>query len=157
MSSPTPLLDVFTLETVLLELPDGSKDEILEALVTHAIRCKALPKARKALVLTSLIERESRGSTAFGKGVAVPHARIPGLQRAVGLVARSAEGVDFRAIDGEPVHAFLVLISPESRSEEHLATLKWISQSARDPDFVSFIRQAQTAEAVLDVLRERAP
>jgi nitrogen PTS system EIIA component len=157
MSSPAPLLDVFTLETVLLELPLGSKDEILEALVTHAIRCKALPKTRKEQVLASLIERESRGSTAFGKGVAVPHARIPGLQRAVGIVARSGEGADFRAIDGEPVHAFLVLISPESRSEEHLATLRWISQAARDPDFVSFIRQAQTAEAVLDVLQEHAP
>ena len=75
----------------------------------------------------------------------------------VGLVARSVEGLEFRAIDGEPVHVFLMLISPESRADEHLATLRWISQMARDQDFVSFIRQAQTAEAVLDVLQERAP
>jgi mannitol/fructose-specific phosphotransferase system IIA component (Ntr-type) len=141
----------------LLEIPGGSKDEILESLVGHAIACKALPRGRKEQVLEVLIERESRGSTAFGKGVAVPHARIPGLKKAAGIVARSAEGVDFRAIDGEPVHAFLLLISPENRADDHLATLRWISGAVRDPDFVSFIRQAQTAEAVLDVLQERAP
>jgi mannitol/fructose-specific phosphotransferase system IIA component (Ntr-type) len=157
MSAPAPLLEVFTLESVLLELPNGSKDEILDSLVSHAISCKSLPRGRKEQVLEVLVERESRGSTAFGKGVAVPHARIKGLKKAAGIVARSSNGVDFRSIDGEPVHAFLVLISPENRSDDHLATLRWISKAVRDPDFVSFIRQAQTAEAVLDVLQERAP
>ena len=157
MTTPAPCLDVFTLESVLLDLPDGSKDDILEALVDHAIASKGLPKARRDQVLDVLKEREARGSTAFGKGLAVPHARIEGLKKATGVVARSVEGVDFRAVDGEPVYAFLLLISPENRSDEHLATLRWISTVARDPDFLSFIRQARKPEDVIDVLQERAP
>ncbi len=156
MTTPSLLLEVFTLESVLMDLPNGSKEMILDSLVSHAIAAKVLPKGRKEQVLEVLVEREQRGSTAFGKGIAVPHARIPGLKKPAGIVARSAEGVDFRSIDGEPVHAFLLLISPENRAEEHLETLRWISKSVRDPDFVSFVRQAQTPEAVLDVLQERA-
>jgi PTS system nitrogen regulatory IIA component len=157
MSSPSPCIEVFREETVLLSLDQASKTEILEVLVDHAIANKALPKPRKQQVLDELLARENRGSTAFGQGIAVPHARIPGLKRSAGVVARSSEGVDFKAIDGEPVHVFLMLISPESRADEHLATLRWISQAVRNQDFVSFIRQAQTAEAVLDVLQEQAP
>ena len=156
MTTPSLLLEVFTLESVLMEVPNGSKEMILDSLVSHAISAKVLPKGRKDQVLEMLAEREERGSTAFGKGIAVPHARVPGLKKPAGIVARSSEGVDFRAIDGEPVHAFLLLISPENRADEHLETLRWISQSVRDPDFVSFVRQAQTPEAVLDVLQERA-
>jgi len=157
MSAPAPDLEVFTLDTVLMDLTGDTKEQILEVLVDHAIASKSLPRTRKEQVLEILVEREGRGSTAFGKGIAVPHARIAGLRRSVGVVARSVEGVDFKSIDGELVHVFLLLISPESRADEHLATLRWISQSVRDPDFLSFIRQARTATDVLDVLRERAP
>jgi len=157
MSAPTPCLDVFRLESILLDLPTGSKDEILASLVDHAIRSKGLPRTRRDEVLDHLVEREARGSTAIGKGLAIPHARIEGLKKGTGIVARSIEGVDFRAVDGEPVYAFVLLISPDHRADEHLATLRWISKVARDPDFLSFIRQARRPEDVLEVLRERAP
>jgi mannitol/fructose-specific phosphotransferase system IIA component (Ntr-type) len=71
-------------------------------------------------------------------------------------VARSRHGVDFRAIDGEPVHVFVMIVSPESRADEHLGLLRWISGCARDPDFVSFIRQARDAAGILEVLQERS-
>jgi len=157
MTPPTPCIEVFRLESVLLDVVDGPKSDVLGTLVDHAIKSKVLPRGRREQVLDVLLEREERGSTAFGKGIAVPHARIPGLKKAAGVVARSVDGVEFKSIDGEPVHAFLMLISPENRSDEHLATLRWISQAVRDPDFLSFIRQARSAEHVLDVLIERAP
>jgi mannitol/fructose-specific phosphotransferase system IIA component (Ntr-type) len=141
----------------MLDLQADSKHAALEAMVRFAIDAKVLPRTRRDQVIEALAEREARGTTALGGGVAIPHAKIPGLQRVAGLVARSVEGLDYRAIDGEPVHVFVMLISPESRADEHLATLRWISVAARDPDFPSFIRQASTAEEVLEVLRERAP
>jgi len=141
----------------MLDLQADSKHAALEAMVRFAIDAKVLPRTRRDQVIEALAEREARGTTALGGGVAIPHAKIPGLQRVAALVARSVEGLDYRAIDGEPVHVFVMLISPESRADEHLATLRWISVAARDPDFPSFIRQAGTAEEVLEVLRERAP
>ena len=157
MAAPVPLLDTFTTANVLLDLGEGSKAQVLEAMVDHAVAAKALPKARKPQVLDALVAREERASTAFGGGMAMPHCKIDGLKKTAGVIARSVEGVEFKSVDGEPVHVFILLISPESRSEEHLATLQWISQAARDPDFQSFIRQARSAEDVIEVLQERAP
>ena len=151
------MLDVFRVEAVLLDLSADTKGEALERMVAHAIRSKCLPSGRKDEVLKILGDREERGSTAFGGGMAVPHARVPRLRNAFGLIARSPAGIDFRATDGEPVHVFVMLVSPENRADDHLATLRWISGAARHPDFQSFILQANSAEDVLEVLHERAP
>lgn len=157
MTSPLPIRDTFSAETVLLELQASTKQECLEELVSHMIAVKQLPRGRKQQVLDALLERESRGSTGFGRGVAAPHAKISGLRRATGVLARSPAGIDFRAVDGEPVHVFILLVSPENRADEHLATLRWISRIARDPDFLSFMLQAASPAAALEVLTERAP
>ncbi|MCB9897252.1 MAG: PTS sugar transporter subunit IIA [Planctomycetes bacterium] len=157
MSSPPPILDAFSLDAVLLEMRATTKVECLDELVTHMVASKQLPKPRRQQVFDALVERESRGSTGFGRGVAAPHAKIAGLRRPAAVIGRSATGLDFKAVDGEPVHVFVLLVSPENRADEHLATLRWISHIARDPDFLSFILQASTPAAVLEVLTERAP
>ncbi|MHC5209669.1 MAG: PTS sugar transporter subunit IIA [Planctomycetota bacterium] len=156
MTSPESLSEIFSVDSVLPDLAGRSKAEVLAEMVACAVSGGVLPKGRKAQALAALQEREERGSTALGRGIAIPHAKIPGLRRHAGLVARSLEGVDFRSIDGEPVHVFVLLVSPETRLDEHLATLRWISRVARDGDFVSFIRQARTPQEILDVLHERA-
>ena len=157
MSDPVPSIDQFSAEGVVLEVEGETKPEILACMVDHAVKAKLLPRTRRDQVLELLVAREERGSTGLGKGVAVPHARIQGLKKGLAVVGRSSEGIDFRAVDGEPVHALVMLVSPESQAEAHLATLRWLSQHARDPDFLSFIRQARNAEQMLEVLLERAP
>jgi len=156
MTSSAAFLEGFSVEAVVPALQASSKSDVLAEMVQQAVAAKVLPKARKAQVLQALEEREERGSTGLGRGIAIPHAKIGGLRRHAGVVARSIEGVDFRAIDGEPVYVLVMLISPASRDQEHLAALRWVSTVARDPDFTSFIRQARTAEDILEVLRERA-
>jgi mannitol/fructose-specific phosphotransferase system IIA component (Ntr-type) len=147
---------MFSVKAVLPDLVGQGKSEVLAEMVAWAVTGGILPKGRKAQALAALEEREERGSTALGRGIAIPHAKIPGLRRHAGLVARSHAGVEFRSIDGEPVHVLVMLVSPDSRLEEHLRMLRWISRIARDADFVSFIRQARTTQEILDVLHERA-
>ena len=153
---PAPVTDLFSLKAVLPDLQAPGRDEALEEMVKAAVAAGVLPRTRRTQVLEALVEREKRGSTGLGRGIAIPHAKIAGLRAHAGLVARSGAGLDFRAIDGERVHVLVMLISPDTRQEEHLATLRWVSLMARDPDFVSFIRQARTAEDIFEVLRERA-
>lgn len=148
-------VEFFSVEACVPDLQATTRDAALEELVGAAIKGGVLPKGRKDQAFEGLIAREERGSTGLGRGIAIPHAKIDGLRRHGGVIARSAEGVDFRAIDGEPVHAMVVLVSPENRAEEHLEMLRFISTIARDPDFASFIRQATTAEQIFEVLRER--
>jgi len=148
--------ELFSLEAIVSELEGQTKAAVLAEMVGAAVTGGLLPRARRGQVVAALEAREERGSTGLGRGIAIPHAKIPGLRRHAGVVARSTGGVDYRAIDGEPVHVLVMLVSPDARPEEHLRALKWISGLARDPDFTSFIRQARTAQDILDVIRERA-
>jgi len=152
----TSIHEIFTEKGILTDLAGSTKAEVLEELVKGAVATGVLPKGRKAQVLEALLEREERGTTGLGRGIAMPHAKIAGLRAHTGLIARSAEGVDFRSIDGERVHVLIMLVSPLARVEEHLELLRWVSRVARDPDVPRFIRQARTAAEIAEVLRERA-
>lgn len=153
---PASFMDMFSVKAIVTDLKARSKPEALDELVRAAVTGGMLPKGRRSQVVEALEARESRGSTGFGRGIAIPHAKIEGLRRHAGVIAHSFEGVEFQATDGEPVHVFVMLISPASRTEDHLAALRWLSVVARDRDFPSFIRQARTPEDILEVLQERA-
>jgi nitrogen PTS system EIIA component len=155
MPAPASFSGMFSVDGICPDLAAQSRPEALAELVGLAVSSGILPRARKAEVLAALEAREERGSTGLGRGIAIPHAKIPGLRKHAGLIGRSVPGLEFRAIDGEPVHVMVMLISPEARAEEHLELLRFISRVARDPDFTSFIRQARTAQEILDVIQER--
>ena len=156
MTQPASHMDMFKLEAMIHELSGSTKAEVVEEMVAAAAAGGVLPKARRQQALEALMSRENRGSTGLGKGIAIPHAKLEGLRKHAGVVARSSEGVDFKAVDGEPVHVLVMLISPESRPDEHLSLLRWVSGLARDPDFSSFIRQARNEQDIFEVLQERA-
>jgi len=153
---PSPVVGLFTPEAIVPDLQGTTREEVLDEMVRTAVAAGVLPRTRKAQVLEALLQREQRGSTGLGRGIAIPHAKIAGLRAHAGVVARSLAGVDYRAVDGERVHVLVMLISPDARQEEHLATLRWVSIMARDHDFCSFIRQARSAADIYEVLRERA-
>ncbi len=156
MSSDPLLAGIFSAPAILPALRARSKAEALLEMIDGMVDAGVLPKARRSQVQVALEEREERGTTGLGRGVAIPHAKIDGLRKHAALVARSGDGIDFRAIDGEPVHVFVLLVSPLARDDEHLQALRWVSRVVRDPDFSSFIRQARSAGEILEVLHERA-
>ena len=156
MSAPTSLLEMFSIESVLPDLDSRGKPDAIREMVQCAVKGGRLPRTRLQQAVDAILAREERGSTGLGKSIAIPHAKLPGLRKHAGVIARSVDGLDFRAVDGEPVYVLVMMISPESRSQEHLDSLKWVSALARDPDFCSFIRQARSAEQIFEVLQERA-
>lgn len=153
---PAPVTGLFSSKAIVADLQASTRDDVLDEMVRAAVAAGVLPRTRRTQVLEALLDREQRGSTGLGRGIAIPHAKIAGLRNHAGIVGRSLGGVDFRAIDGERVHVMVMLVSPDNRQDEHLATLRWVSLMARDPDFCSFIRQAQSAEQIYEVLQERA-
>ncbi len=103
-------------------------------------------------MLERLEEREALGSTGFGRGVAIPHARVPGLKRPVAALLRLKEPVDFAAADGLPVDLVFGLLSPENAGVTHLHALAAISRVVRDErthDALMEARDAQTLYALL--------
>ena len=113
--------------------------------------CKPLQDAGKIepgeseSIVKAILKREELGSTGIGRGVAVPHTKHPSVDRLVGTVAVSRQGVDFASLDGEVVHLFFLLVSPPDRPGDHLRALENISRQLRDDTFCRFLKQAKTA------------
>jgi PTS system nitrogen regulatory IIA component len=95
-----------------------------------------------------IIKREEIGSTGVGNGVALPHARFPGLKAAFGLLARLRHGIDFEAIDDQPVDIVFLLLLPETGDGAQLNALASVARALRDPDALRRLRRASDAEAV---------
>lgn len=104
------------------------------------------------LVLNGLTQRESLGSTGFGHGVAIPHAKIDGLEQCVGLFTRLERPLAFAAHDGQPVDLVFGLLSPLQGGADHLKALAEISRFLRDAETVTKLRGADNADALYVLL-----
>ncbi len=141
---------LFTLQPEAVATIDAdSKPAILDALAARFAEVYQLD--RKA-VLTALLERESLGSTGFGRGVAIPHARVASVNRPVATFLRLQTPVDFNAADGAPINFVFGLLSPEAAGAAHLHALAAISRLMRDERMHRALADAPGAEAIYGLL-----
>jgi PTS system nitrogen regulatory IIA component len=131
---------------VMAELPAFGREAVLRALALAASARLGLPAM---LVHDRLRSREALGSTAFGGGAAIPHARLDGLDQSVAMLARLPQPIDWQASDGQPVDIVVLLLSPENNNADHLKALARISRTLRDPATVPALRAATTVPAML--------
>jgi nitrogen PTS system EIIA component len=108
----------------------------------------------KQKVLTVLLEREKISTTAIGEGVAIPHGKLPGVERVLGVFARSPAGVDFASLDGGPTHLFFVLVAPENAAADHLKALARISRLLKDASFRRRLMEGQTSQELFKIIAE---
>ena len=108
------------------------------------------------VVLDALAEREQAGSTGVGAGVAVPHARLEGLQRMRAVFVRLEHPVDFDSVDDQPADLIFALFAPPNASTEHLRTLARVSRLLRQADLREQLRLARTPDAIHALLVQEA-
>ena len=108
----------------------------------------------KHQVLQILLEREKISTTAIGEGVAIPHGKLPGVERVLGVFARSPEGVDFASLDGGRTHLFFVLIAPENAAADHLKALARISRLLKDEAFRRRLMEGKTSQDIYQTIAE---
>jgi nitrogen PTS system EIIA component len=143
------LADFLDCDAIKTALPGGNKRSLMQQLANLAGQRVG---AEAAAVLAGLNEREQLGSTGFGQGVAIPHAKIEGLARIYGLFARLGEPVDYKAIDGRPVDLVFLLLSPPDAGAEHLKALAAISRVTREGATLERLRGARSRDALVAVL-----
>jgi PTS system nitrogen regulatory IIA component len=132
----------------------ASKRQVLSVIADIASRSFKIPSEQ---ILDALLEREAAGSTGVGHGVAVPHARIEGLDELRGVFVRLEQPVAFEAVDDQPVDLVFALFAPKGANSDHLRALARVSRLLRQPDLREQLRQARTAEAIqLLLVREEA-
>ena len=148
------LSDFVVREAILVDLQATTKEEAIREIVRSLRDVGQVAEADYEGVVRAILGREELGSTGIGQGVAVPHTRHPTVSRLVGTVALSRHGVDFAALDGDPVNIFFLLISPPNQPGDHLRALENISRHLKDEKLVDSLRQARTRDAVVEVLQE---
>ncbi|NQY98100.1 MAG: PTS sugar transporter subunit IIA [Henriciella sp.] len=99
-------------------------------------------------IFDAVIERENLGSTSVGEGVAIPHARVPALEKPIGAFVKLEEGVDFDAIDGRPCDLIFMLLAPNASGADHLRALAQVSRTFRNADLREALRNTDELSAI---------
>lgn len=141
-------------KAIRADLSADDKEGVIREMVQALQGAGAVATGEFESIVKAILKREELGSTGIGRGVAVPHTKHPSVERLVGTVAVSSEGVDFDSLDGEKVFLFFLLISPPDRPGDHLRALENISRQLRDDTFCRFLKQAKTAQDVQQLLDE---
>jgi PTS system nitrogen regulatory IIA component len=148
------LLEIVVKDAILPDLEGKDRDAVIGELVDALVEAGALSSELRDEVLRSIIKREQRASTGFGHGVAVPHVKHPTIDRPLVAIGISSTGIDFNALDRQPVHSIFVLLSPEEKPEDHLDAMEAIFGNLSQDMFRRFLRQAKDTPAVLTLLAE---
>ena len=148
------LMDFIRTEAILPDLKADTARGAIEEMVDSLVKTKAVTPAAADKVVKAILAREKKGTTGFGNGVAIPHAKHEGIKGVLGTLGRSANGVEFAALDGQPVHLFFLLISNPVKPEDHLKAMEHIFRSIKNDNLRRFMCQATTREELLDLLRE---
>ena len=145
----TDFSDLLRPDTVIQGVAAVAKKALLQQTATLLAAAHDLDVKAVADVLAA---REKLGSTGFGDGVAIPHAKLPGLTQVIGLFARLSQPIDFQAVDDLPVDVVFVLLSPTDAGAEHLKALARVSRRLRDKAFVAKLRGAGSTDALYALL-----
>jgi len=146
------LSDFVVKEAVIAELKATDRDGVIRELVEALAAAKAVSAGDVDVIVKAIVDREKHGSTGFGKGVAVPHGKLPAVKKRVAAIGRSAVGVDFAALDQSPVFSVVLLLSPQNNPDGHLQAMENIFRHLQDDKFRRWMRQAATKKDILDLL-----
>lgn len=148
------LSDYFVMDAVNLDLKATDRNGVIKELVGALVEAGSISAENQDAVCRAIIQREKQGTTGFGKGVAVPHAKHAGVKKMICTVGRSVNGVDFAALDRAPVYIVMLLLSPADQPDEHLASMECIFRYLQRDNFRRFVRQAESPEEVGELIRE---
>jgi nitrogen PTS system EIIA component len=144
-----PLNDLVAPDAVLPALKVNSKKQALQELAAKAAE---LTGQSERGIFEILLQREKLGSTGVGNGIAIPHGKLPKLNKLFGLFARLDRPIDFEALDGQPVDLVFLLLAPEGAGADHLKALARVARLLREADVVQKLRQSRDADALYAVL-----
>jgi nitrogen PTS system EIIA component len=146
------LREFFDKDAVALEIQGDAKDEILRELIALL----GLDEKSEGILFKMLKRRENLGSTGIGRGIAIPHCRSLVVNRLRVAFGRKPAGIDYSAIDGQPVYYFFLIVAPPLEvSNQYLPVLGKLAQFAKDPDITRRLAELETPEEFLALLEEK--
>lgn len=146
--------DFVCFKAIVPELQSGDRNGAIEELVSALHEAGVLSNKVYKEVAKAVIKREDEASTGLGRGVAVPHVKHKAVKNVIATIGQCKVGIDFAALDKQPVHSVILLISPVDKPELHLKAMESVFRRLQQEKFRSFLRQSRTSEQIEDLLRE---
>lgn len=146
--------DFVSPKSIQAVLGSNSKESVIGELVDALVAAGSIQASDRDDIIKAIMKREDLGSTGIGRGIAVPHTKHAGVDRLVGTVGVSQEGIEFDSLDGQPAQLFFLLVSPPDRPGDHLRALENISRQLRDDTFCRFLKQAKSSDDIMQLLEE---
>ncbi|MBV8549464.1 MAG: PTS IIA-like nitrogen regulatory protein PtsN [Alphaproteobacteria bacterium] len=141
-------------QSVLIDVEAESKKDLLQSVAQVASGQSGLDSH---VIFDVLWEREKLGSTGVGYGIAIPHGRVPGVEKVVGLFARLKSPLAYESLDEKPVDLVFLLMAPENAGADHLQALSAVSRLLRNKALCQNLRTAKDAESIYRFLTETEP
>jgi fructose-specific phosphotransferase system IIA component len=144
------ITDFLSVKGIKLDLEATDKEGVLKEMVDLLAEVKDI--GDKKNILKALIERENLGSTGIGQGIAIPHGKTDKVDGLIATLGISRKGVNYEALDGEPVYILFLLVAPKDTAGPHLKALAQISRLLRDGYFCELLRRCKTPKEVFDLI-----
>lgn len=146
--------DFVCFEAIIPELRAQDRDGAIAELVSALDKAGRLGNGNCEEITKAVVKREKEASTGMGKGIAVPHVKHHAVKDIVASIGVSSAGIDFAALDKQPVYSVILLISPLDNPDKHLQAMEHVFRHLQQEKFRKFLRQSQTAEQIQSLLRE---
>jgi len=141
--------DLLSADSVLADFKASSKKQVIQSLARQMAQKTGLSERE---IFSNLLDREKLGSTGVGKGVAIPHTRVAGLEQITGLFARLSNPIDFDSVDDRPVDLVFMLLAPVEAGTDHLKALARVSRLLRDENICAKLRLTKEDGALYAML-----
>jgi PTS system fructose-specific IIC component/PTS system nitrogen regulatory IIA component len=146
------LYEIFSPEFIKVGLEAEDKEEVFEELVDHF--CQVTRSNSREEILEVLREREIKMSTGIQMGIAIPHGKTGAVDRVYGVLGVSKKGVDYEALDGNPVYLLFMILAPQKDSELHLRVLQRLAQLLANPQFYTDLAAQKDAQGACGVIKK---
>jgi nitrogen PTS system EIIA component len=133
------------------------KESVIRELVNSLLEAGHFRSSDVEDIVKAVLRREQLGTTGIGRNIAIPHSRHPAVDRLIGTLALSKDGVPFESLDSEPVYVFVLLVSPQDRPGDHLRALEAVVRTMRNEEFVRQLRACTSRDEIWNLLENAAP
>lgn len=146
--------DFVCFEATITELQTSDRDGAIVELVSALDEAGRLGKGKCEEIAREVIKREKEASTGLGKGIAVPHVKHKAVKDVIAAIGQSSAGIDFFALDKQPVYSVILLISPVDDPDKHLQAMESIFKHLQQERFRKFLRQCRSTGQIEELLNE---
>ena len=146
--------DFVCFEATITELQASGRDGVIVELVSSLDKAGRLGNGKCQEITREVIKREKEASTGLGRGVAVPHVKHKDVKNVIAAIGQSSTGINFFALDKQPVYSVILLISPADDPDKHLQAMESIFKHLQQERFRKFLRQCRSSQQIEDLLNE---